>query len=313
MTVPGFINGVGELQALAEKPRRPAVHRAGVILRRHPAAEPGDILVRLQPQRVPHLAGRRLPRPRHQLIVERLQAADQRRARLAPGTPAPGAKLPQLRQQALDTALERPSQRPVGQPVGQPRRHAVEVRAQRRARFRPLHLFIRTCRLARLAKRSPAGRPNSDGPAPLVVGVEHVRLTELHPQRPPRRPFRRPPIDGPVDAEAGHLERDPLPGPPGDHQKGRADDADQVSGVPPAQVRLDLAAIRVGVHYLAAPLAAFRFQIRRRPWSVRSRSTMSIEGVSGAIMSARPPVATEHTFGPISFRIRATIPSTMPT
>ena len=89
----------------------------------------------------------------------------------------------------------------------------------------------------------------------------------------------------------------------------------EVPLVAPAQVRLDVAAVLVGVHAgggsglgsrdsgfgirapsrLPPPAFYFLFlsQTILSPCSVRSRSTASTTSVSGAITSARPPVATQ--------------------
>ena len=62
------------------------------------------------------------------------------------------------------------------------------------------------------------------------------------------------------------------------------------------------------------PRQAFSSHSRRSPSSVRSSSTRSMPFASGAIVAARPPVAsTRGLVGPSSAMIRASSPSTSPT
>ena len=70
------------------------------------------------------------------------------------------------------------------------------------------------------------------------------------------------------------------------------------------------AAVRFVAHVV---LPAFAFQVRRSPFNVIHGSTSSITRVSGAMVSASPPVASTYAAPPSSARKRATIPSTKPT
>src|SRR5207247_4133798 len=59
------------------------------------------------------------------------------------------------------------------------------------------------------------------------------------------------------------------------------------------------------------PAARLRAQMRRRPVSVSTGSTASMEGMSAARLSASPPVATARAGSPSSVRMRLMMPSTI--
>ena len=122
----------------------------------------------------------------------------------------------------------------------EPRQHRVEVR------------LAASVAAGRPAAGSSTGGPPSasagddadaDRAPPLVEGVEHVGLAELHAHRPPARSLAVVALEVPVDAGPGHLQRDALVGPAHHPLERRPDDADQVTVVLAAQVRLDLAAV----------------------------------------------------------------------
>src|SRR5262245_54578671 len=152
-------------------------------------------------------------------------------------------------------------------------------------------------------------------PAPFVEYVENVRLAEVDLHRAAPRTLAIVALEATIDAGPRDFERHSLHRPAGDEIERRTGDANQVPVILAAEIRLDLPAVlrnpRSGIR--RAGSYWFLSQTSLRPWSVKSASTCSMSDVSGAITSARPPVAIQSAPPPSSSLMRRTSPSTMPT
>ena len=161
------------------------------------------------------------------------------------------------------------------------------------------------------------------GAAPLVEHIEHVRFAEVDLHRPPPRPLAVVALEVAIDAAQAPpsaarrcaAQRDTM-------LERRTDDPDQMSVVLAAQVGFDLAAVLGHVihcticdctsHVSSGSAGSVPRRSSGPAASARRRrGRMSV--VSGAITTARPPVATHTALPPSSSPIRRTSPSTIPT
>src|SRR6185503_5941646 len=142
-------------------------------------------------------------------------------------------------------------------------------------------------------------------PPPLVEHIEHVGLTEIDPDRTPARTLTVVALEVPIDTRVRHPDWDAAFGPARHQIEGRPRDTDQMTVVLATEVGLDLPA---EFRYVW-----FRSHTSLRPRRVRSGSTCTMAGISGAITSASPPVAIHSALPPSSSLMRRARPSTMPT
>src|SRR5262245_17231361 len=238
-----------------------------------------------------------------QIRVERCQAGDQLLPRLAANASRLAPRHFELGSRAIDERIERRAQRALRSRLGQPQHHALQMRRQR---------VTGTGRLGTYAWRL---KTDTHRPAPFVEYVENVRLAEVDLHRATPRTLAIVALEAAIDGGPRDFERHALHRPAGDEIERRTGDANQMPVILAAEIRLDLPAVLRNPSSEIRDAWGYWFlsHTSLRPWSVKSASTCSMSDVSGAITSARPPVAMHSAPPPSSSLMRRTSPSTMPT
>ena len=109
---------------------------------------------------------------------------------------------------------------------------------------------------------------DTNSAAPVIEGIEHVGFTEFDAHGPPARAFAVVALEVPIDAGLRDLQGHALRRPALDLLEGRPGDADQMSVVLPAEIRLEVAGVRFNIDHVCFS------HHRRRPRSVSSGSTL---------------------------------------
>ena len=116
---------------------------------------------------------------------------------------------------------------------------------RQRLAIRDSRLQTLDCRLGR------QGDP--ERPSPFIECVEHIRFTEIDAHRPPPRTLAVIALEISIDAAERDLQRDSLHRPTRHTVEGRSHDANQMTIVLAAQVRLDLPAVLLDCRQFCSP------------------------------------------------------------
>ena len=127
--------------------------------------------------------------PRHQLLPG-----------LTTDTWGRAARRVQLSRNPVDQGVKRLSDASLGPSIGQSHENSLQVRRKRAGAWHGL--AVRIVWAGRCAKEAGG---KTDGPAPLIEGVEHIGAAEINLDGAASRAFAVGPFDGAIDTAEGHL------------------------------------------------------------------------------------------------------------
>jgi hypothetical protein len=117
----------------------------------------------------------------------------------------------------------------------------VDVGCKAVARFRGCHSLL-------LAVVSRLRKMDSHSAAPLVERIEHIGFTKIDSDGPPAWALGVVTVEIPIDTMSDDLGWNASRGPARHKLESRADDANQVAVILPAEVRFDVAAVLIAIH-----------------------------------------------------------------